>query len=112
VYHLQWFQVITANLIGDVTGTAGHALINDILHPVGIGALAVDEREGNGKTTAGGVTEEVIISYTRAALGKSPALDVVKRNPLAIGALAASLHISFIFFKRHSSCLLSLVIFS
>jgi hypothetical protein len=101
MYHLEGFQVITANLIGDIAGAASGAFVNDIYYPVGIGALAVDERKGYGEATARGITEEVVISYARAAIGEPPAFHMVEGNPLAEGALAAPLHIGFIIFKRH-----------
>jgi hypothetical protein len=98
MYHLQGFQVIAANLVGNIAGAAGGAFIHDVHHPVSIGALAVEEGQGHGEPAARGVTQEIIIGDAGAAFGKPPALDMVKRNPFTVGALTASLHIGFIVF--------------
>jgi hypothetical protein len=98
MHHLQGFQVVAANFIGDIAGPAGCALINDIQNPVGISTLAVQERQGNREAATCGVTVKIVISYTGAAFSEPPAFYLVKRNPFAVGALAAPLHIGFIVF--------------
>jgi hypothetical protein len=93
VHHLQRFQVIAANLIGYITGAAETAFKNDVLYFLGVFALLIYKRKRHREPTARRVCIEIVIGYAGAALGEPAALYLVKRNKLAVRALAASFHI-------------------
>jgi hypothetical protein len=93
VHHLQRLQVITADFIGHVTGTAENAFKNDVLHFLGVFALFVQERKRHGEPAARRVRIEIVVGYAGAAFGEPAALYLVERNKLAVRALAASFHI-------------------
>jgi hypothetical protein len=100
-HHLQGFQVVAANFAAYIARPAGEAGINDVPHRIGISALSFDKGPANRIPAAGGVTVEIMVGNAGAVFGKPPALHLVKRNPLAVGTLTASIHFRGKIFQSH-----------
>jgi hypothetical protein len=106
--HLQWLQIVAANLTTYVARSAGQAGVDNISNGVRILALSFDERPANRIPSAGGVTVEIMIRDAGTIFGKTPTLHLVKRDPLAVGTLAASIHLCREIFQCHFILLLTM----
>jgi hypothetical protein len=107
-HHLQRLQVIAANLTTYVARPASQTGVDDVSNGVGIRALSFDKRATHRVSAAGGVTIEMMIGNAGTIFGKTPALHLVKRDPLAVGTLAASIHLCREIFQCHFILLFTL----